>query len=55
MAEEKALWTKWANPAFTKLPRQVQHLARIPAPDGPLQQAAILIEPVDISQPLRAR
>jgi hypothetical protein len=47
--------SEWTDPAFLKFARQGQHLARIPTPDSPLNQASVLVELIDISQPYRAR
>jgi hypothetical protein len=47
--------SKWTDPAFLKFAGQGQHLARISTPDSPLNQASVLVELIDISQPFRAR
>jgi hypothetical protein len=46
--------TKGADSAFKKMRWQRQHLACIPTPDSPFQQAAILVKVCNISQPLGA-
>ena len=51
----KSLRGKWANPALMEFTRQGQHLARIPTPDSPLNQAPVLVELDNIPQPLSAR
>jgi len=51
----KTLRTKGADPALMEFARQGQHLACIPAPDSPFQQAPVLVELNNIAQPLGTR
>jgi hypothetical protein len=48
----QTLRAKGAHPTFKEFTRQGQHLARIPTPNSPLKEAAVLVELNDIPQPL---